>query len=473
MGSIVATSRCLLFGLTAVSLLSGCRSTPATVVSLPSESSLLAVDVRYPSPRGRDHSLVQAFFVRGPIHAGLEELPELIPASFVKRSRAYLLDPEPGTYSLVAVTSEVAPDWNNRPGVGGVTRTVLNEQLGHVVILPEELIGRTKTTTHPGDVAFMGALRVRRSDRINASSVLQDDLQQQIAERIRPGATSKSGFSGRFAMTWMVDLEETSLSNRAADRESFFDGALTDLGGSPWKQVIARAAPPKVTAARAPKPKPREVTAAGSRTPEPRETTAASARTPEPREVKAASARTPEPSEATATSVRTPAPSDATAASARAPEPHDATTMESPPQAPREAKADPAMTPEPHLNDPAPDPATLASKPQPPIPDSAPATLEPSEPPPAPERLVIAGISPDSPLAQIELGMHHSEVRKLLGDPDERIDRQTAKAWIPFYSGPGARLIDWVYAGVGRVVFSQHTGLLLVFDAVSEGDEPK
>jgi hypothetical protein len=64
-------------------------------------------------------------------------------------------------------------------------------------------------------------------------------------------------------------------------------------------------------------------------------------------------------------------------------------------------------------------------------------------------------------------------VRKILGDPDERIDRQTAKAWIPFYDGPGARLIDWVYDGVGRVVFSQHTGLLLVFDAVYDPDEPK
>ncbi|NIW86578.1 MAG: hypothetical protein GWN09_08285, partial [Gammaproteobacteria bacterium] len=86
-----------------MALLSGCQSVP-TDVSISSKSSLLAVDVRYPIPLSRDPSLVRVFFVRGPIHGGLEELPELIPASFVKWSRAYLLDPEPGTYSLVAVT---------------------------------------------------------------------------------------------------------------------------------------------------------------------------------------------------------------------------------------------------------------------------------------------------------------------------------------------------------------------------------
>ena len=118
------------------------------------------------------------------------------------------------------------------------------------MILPAELIHRTTTTIAPGHVAFMGALRVRPGDRVNAKTVFQDDLQRRIAERIRPGATSKSGLAGRFTRAWTVDLEETSLSNEAGDRESFFADALTDLGDSPWAQVIARVTPDEEPASR-------------------------------------------------------------------------------------------------------------------------------------------------------------------------------------------------------------------------------
>ena len=54
----------------------------------------------------------------------------------------------------------------------------------------------------------------------------------------------------------------------------------------------------------------------------------------------------------------------------------------------------------------------------------------------------------------------------LLGEPDRRVDRSTGKAWIPFYTGPGAYLRDWVYEGEGRVVFSIHAGSLEVLDVV-------
>jgi hypothetical protein len=386
-------SRYLLPWLALVPLLSGCQSVPDTGVSVSSKSSLLAVDVRYPFPRSRDPSLVQVFFVRGPLPGGFEELPELVPASFVKESRAYLLDPEPGTYSLVAVTSLVAPPWNVDPVAGGVENTVMAEEIGHAVIFPAELIQRTETAIGSGEVAFMGALRVRRSDRINANAVFEDELQQRIAERIRPGVTSESGLAGRFSMTWTVDLEETSLSNDAADRESFFDDALTDLDDSPWAQVVARAAPPKATAARSTAPAPSPKSAA-------------------------------------------PVP--------------EATASE-----PQVAVAEPTpATPEP-----------IASEPQVAIAEPTPAT-------PEPERRRFAGVPPDSPLAKIEFGMHHGEVRKILGDPDDRMNRLTAKAWIPFYSGPGARLTDWIYDGVGRVVFSLHTGTLEVFDVVPDPGEP-
>ena len=104
--------------------------------------------------------------------------------------------------------------------------------------------------------------------------------------------------------------------------------------------------------------------------------------------------------------------------------------------------------------------------PQPVIAMAEPPTLEPPLPPVEP----IAGIPPASPLAEIEIGMSHEEVRDILGAPDERINRTTRKAWIPFHRGPGAFLRDWVYEGEGRVVFSLHDGTLEVLDVVYEPD---
>ncbi len=356
-----------------MAFVSGCQSTPAPERSLPPKSSLLAVDVVFPAALSRDPLLVQAFLVRGPIHGGLKELPELIPPSFVKRSRAYWLDPEPGTYSLVAVTSAVAAPMSAYPVADGVTGSTLSGTIADATILPAELIQRTRTTIGSGDVAFMGALRVVAGERINAEAVFQDELQKRISERVRPGASSESGLSGWFTLAWMPDLEQTSLRNEASDRKAFLDAALTDLAGSPWAKVVARAAP-------------REAVAAASTPPAPERKTAA-------------------------------------------------TTTE----------------------DAAPWPRTEAP--------------EPEAAPPGPERRRIPGIPPDSPLSEIEVGMGYEDVRRILGDPDDRIDHTTAKAWIPFYTGPGAYLRDWIYEGRGRVVFSLHGGSLEVLDVVYDPGE--
>jgi hypothetical protein len=365
-----------------VPLLSGCQSTPETDVAISPSSSLLAVDVLFPAPLGRDPSLVQVFLVRGPIHAGMEDLPELIPASFVKNSRAYLLDPEPGTYSLVAVTSAVAAPLSDYPVAGGVTRTTLAGTIANAMILPAELIQRTRTAIGRGDVAFMGALRVAEGKRINADAVFQDDLQRRLAERIRPGASSSSGLSGWFTLAWMVDLERTSLSDEPADREAFLDAALGDLGVSPWGQVIARAAPPELTAARATSP---------------------------------AKGVVPSTAKSGSRTYRIERPAAA-----------------------------------------------------------GPQTLPPESAAPAsPERRRVPGIPPESPLAEIEIGMDFRDVRRILGEPDGRLDHTTSKAWIPFYTGPDAYLRDWIYEGKGRVVFSRHGGTLEVFDVVYDPAQRK
>ncbi|MGI9592815.1 MAG: hypothetical protein ACR2P8_15710, partial [Myxococcota bacterium] len=258
MGRPFGSARLLGLWLALALPLSACQSTPGTEVSISSESSLLAVDVVFPVTLGRDPDLVEAFVVKGPIHAGLRELPELIPASFVKRSRAYWLDPGPGTYSLVAVTSAVAAPRSSY-WVAGVGKTTLSGTIANAIVFPEPLIRRIRTTVAPGGVAFMGVLEVKPAERINANAVLQDDLQRRLAERIRPGATSEAGLSGWFTLAWMVDLEKTSFSSEAADRRYFLNAALTDLRPSPWAKVVARELPREATAEspRAPGPSPR------------------------------------------------------------------------------------------------------------------------------------------------------------------------------------------------------------------------
>jgi hypothetical protein len=98
---------------------------------------------------------------------------------------------------------------------------------------------------------------------------------------------------------------------------------------------------------------------------------------------------------------------------------------------------------------------------------------EPEPLPVAPTPKPFAGVPPDSPLAQIELGMNHDEVREILGSPDGRIDRLTAKAWNPFYNGPDANRREWIYAGRGRVVFSLYEGSLEVIDVVYDPSQEK
>jgi len=81
---------------------------------------------------------------------------------------------------------------------------------------------------------------------------------------------------------------------------------------------------------------------------------------------------------------------------------------------------------------------------------------------------------PGSPLAKIELGMNDTEVRNAIGDPDDTNMYMTGKQWIPFYYGPDTHRSDWMYSGVGRVVFSRnrYSGALKVIRIIPNPDEP-
>jgi hypothetical protein len=398
------------------------------------------VDVLFPAPLSRDPSLVQAFLMKGPIPDEGDELPELIPATFVKGSRAYLLDPEPGTWSVVAVTAEYAPP-SNYHAIDGVTDTVWSGTSSDAMIFPAELIQRTTTRVAPGEAAFVGVLRVRRGDHINANAVPQDDLQKRIAEQIRPGVTSESGLSGWLMRARVVDLEGTSLSNQPADRQAFLEAALLDLGVSPWAKVVARAKPSGESLVARPRARvPR------SQSP-PRAPVKIEAESPAPSQasIPEAVAAKPQPTVAEPQIAPQAAPPEVeSTAQPQAAPPEVESTMATPAEA------------EPTVATPAEAESTLATA----------AIPEPEPLPVAPTPKPFAGVPPESPLAQIELGMNHDEVREILGSPDGRIDRMTARAWIPFYSSPDANLREWIYAGRGRVVFSLYEGSLEVIDVV-------
>jgi len=365
-------------------------ASPPVPQTLPASSSLLAVDVRFPTPLARDHSLVEVFFVRGAIDADASAPPELVPASFVKRSRAYLVDPVPGSYAVAAVGSNIAPSWIDDPVAGGVTRTVDRRDPGHVVILPRERIEATRTEVRAGEVAYVGDLRVRRGDRIHAGAQTQGALQAQIAEAIRPGVTTEAGFGGWVSMTWTPDLEHTRLLQSPELRRAFFEEAIVDLEPSAWAGFVESRAPREVIEARV------------------LENAVGPPVNPSPRKRRTL-----------------PAPS--------------------PPEAP--------TAPETAAETDRPDPADA--------PPAAESAVTPNADPPP-------GVPPDSPLAQISIGMHHGTVSRILGEPDERVDRLTATAWIPFNTGRGARLIDWIYDGVGVVTFSVETGTLRVYEVVPD-----
>lgn len=84
-----------------------------------------------------------------------------------------------------------------------------------------------------------------------------------------------------------------------------------------------------------------------------------------------------------------------------------------------------------------------------------------------------APIPESSPLSKIEMGMTEIQVRKAIGDPDAVRNYMTGKAWIPFYFGGDAMRMDWIYADVGRVIFTRNrwSGSTSVIDLLHNPDE--
>jgi outer membrane protein assembly factor BamE (lipoprotein component of BamABCDE complex) len=79
-----------------------------------------------------------------------------------------------------------------------------------------------------------------------------------------------------------------------------------------------------------------------------------------------------------------------------------------------------------------------------------------------------------SPLAKVKVGMTDSEVRGILGEPSDTNAYMSGKAFIPMYYGSDTHRSDWMYKGVGRVVFSRnrYSGALKVIKLIHNPDEP-
>lgn len=67
---------------------------------------------------------------------------------------------------------------------------------------------------------------------------------------------------------------------------------------------------------------------------------------------------------------------------------------------------------------------------------------------------VYGSIPPGSKWAKLQIGMHQSEVERILGVTSNIRAYVTAKAWIPFYFGGDSHRYEAVYAGQGSVAYT-------------------
>jgi outer membrane protein assembly factor BamE (lipoprotein component of BamABCDE complex) len=80
---------------------------------------------------------------------------------------------------------------------------------------------------------------------------------------------------------------------------------------------------------------------------------------------------------------------------------------------------------------------------------------------------------PGSPLSKVELGMNDAQVRNILGNPHNQNSYVTGKSWIPYYYGTDTSRTEWMYKGMGRVVYSRnrYSGTLKVIRIIYNPDE--
>lgn len=220
-----------------------CASLPPKEYTVTPTSSILGVEVEFPGFLWVKRPPVQVFFVKAPRRGDLNRITEVIPASWIKGNRAYLLNPEPGDYYVVAGNFEVKQPQGQSSSTnlgGGVSMSVSTGggSIGHSVIMTEEFIRNTKTRVNSGQIAYMGKLALKDGSKINAKAQLADDYQKKFADLVVPGATSKSGLSGFFSTVWMLDVNKSSYSKEPANRQAFEQTIKSDFAKSAWGPMV-------------------------------------------------------------------------------------------------------------------------------------------------------------------------------------------------------------------------------------------
>lgn len=75
-----------------------------------------------------------------------------------------------------------------------------------------------------------------------------------------------------------------------------------------------------------------------------------------------------------------------------------------------------------------------------------------------------------SRFAKITPGMSDTQVRDILGQPNDTNFYMTGKAWIPFYFGPDTSRQTYFYKGQGRIAISSRGKVIkAVYDPSEDG----
>lgn len=240
-------------------LLSGCQSGPPKHIGVSPSSAILGVDVEIlPWGGGVGHAFLRVtgampiltgvVFLKEPVDGHPREGAELILASWVNGSRAYLLNPEPGAHLVVAIFYAYnLPATGTSTSLGdGVTATVATGgQLGQLMMLPGGIVQQTRATIAPGQVGSSGALRVdilpgeSAPIGIHQDTVFEDESDRRMAELLQPGVTNRSRWSPSSFM--MANPKACSMSGGASERKRFLVDARSDFGASPWAEIIPSA----------------------------------------------------------------------------------------------------------------------------------------------------------------------------------------------------------------------------------------
>jgi len=78
--------------------------------------------------------------------------------------------------------------------------------------------------------------------------------------------------------------------------------------------------------------------------------------------------------------------------------------------------------------------------------------------------------APGSSFSKLELDMGKSQVRRIIGKPDDSKTYPTAKRWLPYYYGTDTTRQEFFYRSEGRLIFGGNQRLIkIIVDQDEDG----